>query len=174
MSVSMVQVSAKLLRESRKQIIRGALRSQGEGVATTPIEAGADTLVRGELAGRMLSWYRSMVTTHEGSIPKIGGEFFSPEEGAQLQNIESELWQRGDKQTPPKDGVGVGVRMIQRVVLAALSKAINTDNFPPTEEDSHPRWVESVSLGLPKLHTPKAGVATATADQLIRQLLGID
>lgn len=171
--MQVITTSSKSLRDQRKKIVAAALLREGQQAATITPEEGVDQLIRTEKGAKVLSWYRNKIAEHSGSIPSIAGEFFTKEERDQLNAIESQLWERTDKATPPKTGGEVGTRMALRLVMQNLLIPLaNQTSFPPSREDSAACFVESVNAGLPKLRTPKGAVASADAESLIRMLLG--
>lgn len=171
--LQVVTKSSKSLRDSRKAIVAAALLRHSDKIATVPLEEGADRIVKTENAAKVLSWYRKTITDVGGSIPQLGGEFFSADEVNRLNSIESDIWTRGEQKTPPKAGLEVAARMALRTVLQSiLIKAMNQDVFG-SADDASACFLETVHYGLPKLHTPKGSVATADVDSLIRQLLGL-
>ena len=171
--MQVVHVSSKSIRNSRKAIIAAALKRQGEKIGEVTPEEGATTIVRGTVPPKVVTWYRQIVESVGGSVPQLAGEVFSDDETAKLNQIESDLWARGDQKAPPKTGVEIATRIALRSVIQGLIPAANPEVFPPQKEDSTACFLETVHYGLPKLHTPKGAVATADVDSLIRQLLGL-
>lgn len=170
--LQVVKTSSKSLRDSRKSLVFAALLRHTQKIDETPLEEGADRIVKTQKAAKVLSWYRQTITEVGGSVPQLGSEFFSEDEAKALDSIESSLWARGDQKNPPKSGVEVATRMGIRSIVQLLVRGMNGEVFGGGD-DAGACFLETVHYGLPKLHTPKGAVATADVDSLIRQLLGL-
>ena len=171
--MQVITTSSKSLRDKRKAIVNAAIKRQGKNVVDVTPEEGVDRLVRGELAPKLVTWYRQRVKDTGGSIPTMVSDLFTDDECETLNEIESQLWTRTDKATPPKAGGEVGARMALRVLMQSIIPLANPEVFNPENPDSGACFVESVNAGLPKLRTPKGAVASADAESLIRMLLGL-
>lgn len=168
--IRVITTSAASLRSSRKGIVLAALRRWVDSAKDTPDEGeGVDLLVKSDARG-IAQAYRQLIQGTNGSVPRLGERLFSEDERNSLDSIARELWSRTDKSSPPKGGVEFGVKLLLRTVTSKLFAFRDVNSFPESD-DAAACFGESLSLGLPKVHTPKGSVSTSDAVSFIESLL---
>lgn len=178
MTIKIVRQSSKSLRDARQVVVRGVFPKIADKVretaTDTPLNEGVSDLVETESAAKLACFLRETAKRTNGNVEAIAKELFTPQEREDLQTIESELWNRGEKKTPPKVGSHVAVKLLLRFAETNLMRScVKGDDSPFKGEDGEACFRESLWSNVPKIRTPKAGgISTESQDDIIAKLLG--
>lgn len=172
--VTIINRSSKALKQDRNRTLLKAIFRNMDDIKATPLTGDWSSVVspNAKTSEHAIEWFRTLVSESNGNLNTIAEQVFGEDECDILTNVSNELWRRGDRKKPAKNGVHTGVKLCVRLLLSKLVP--NPEVFPKDDDDSTARFIETVSQGLPKLSSPKpTNISSDDLDATIRKLLGL-